>query len=334
MKFLLSFCLAIVLVSCKDNSSAEKRITGAALGTTYQVIYFANSSQNDMTIAMDSIFEAVNYSMSTYQDNSLISKINTIDSIIAVDGMFAEVFQLSKEIHKRSDGYFDPTVGNLVNAYGFGAERFKKPVDSTLIDSLKQYVGLETVTLSKGRLITKEHPQTYLEFNAIAKGYCLDRMAIYFDAQGINNYLIELGGELVAKGQKLSTGQAWLAGIEYPNEDGTRSIAKTVKLVNRAMATSGNYRKFKVDEDTGKKYVHTINPKTGYPEYNDMLSASVFAKTCAEADAYATTFMTLGKDKSMSLLKTLEDIDVYFMFLDSNDNIQTYASKGIESQIQ
>lgn len=334
MKQFLGCLMLLVLVACSKEETKEQRITGEALGTTYQIIYFGNQDEDVMHQAMDSIFDAVNSSMSTYQDNSLISKINTIDSLIIVDDMFAEVFRLSEEIHELSDGYFDPTVGNLVNAYGFGAERFSKPVDSTLIDSLKQYVGLDKVTLTNKNLILKSHPETYIEFNAIAKGYCLDRMATYFDSRGIENYLIELGGELVGKGSKPTTGKPWLAGIEDPNEDGTRSIAKTVRLKDRAMATSGNYRKFNIDDLTGKKYVHTINPKTGYPEYNDLLSASVFAKTCAEADAFATTFMAMGKDKSLQLLEKLDNVDVYFMYLDENGDIQTYASEGIKEQIQ
>ena len=332
---LVPITVLLLLVSCNIDRSSETALSGEALGTTYQIKYYALVAARDVESGLDSIFKAVNNSMSTYQKDSDISKINTGDTTIAVDLMFQEVLKLSKRIHKETNGYFDPTVGNLVNAYGFGAERFQKPIDSVQIDSLMQFVGLDNMSLTDGNRIKKTNPKVYLEFNAIAKGYCIDRIAAYLDDKGIKNYLVELGGELIAKGRKQQEdgNMEWVAGIEAPNQDGSRSIAKKVRLKNRAMATSGNYRKYKVDTESGNIYVHTINPLTGYPEINDMISASVFANTCAEADAYATAFMALGFEKSLSTLEKLEEVDVFLMYLNSENKLQTFTSEGIKKEV-
>jgi thiamine biosynthesis lipoprotein len=333
MKKYLFLCLIVLFWSCSDSEPTEKRINGNALGTTFQIIYYDSLEEEDLDKAMDSLFKTVNNSLSTYQSDSDISKINAGDSSVVVDEMFAEVFQLSKKIYDESSGYFDPTVGNLVNAYGFGSKQFSTAVDSTLVDSLSTFVGLNHVKLNTDKTISKSISGVYLEFNSIAKGYCLDRISDYLKNHDINNYLIELGGELVASGSKQPKNTLWVAGIEEPLEDGSRAIAKTVKLKDIAMATSGNYRKFKLDSLTGQKYVHTINPLTGYPEQNDMLSASVFAQTCAEADAYATTFMTLGFKKSKQLLDKLQNVDAYLMYLNGNNEIEVFVTKGIEPYI-
>ena len=330
MKKCLFLLVIFFIWSCNNNDQNEKRISGNALGTTYQIIYFDDLDEEVFTKDMDSLLYAVNSSLSTYQSDSDISKLNAGDTTIVIDDMFTEVFQLSKKIHKESSGYFDPTVGNLVNAYGFGSKKFTTVVDSTVIDSLTTYVGLDKVVLNKNRTISKKHPEVYLEFNSIAKGYCLDRISTYLKEKDISNFLIELGGELVASGSKQPENKLWVAGIEEPLEDGSRAIAKTVKLKDIAMATSGNYRKYKIDSLSGQKYVHTINPLSGFPGQNDMLSASVFAQTCAEADAYATTFMTMGFKKSKQLLDSLQSIDAYLMYLNTDNEIEVYVTKGIE----
>lgn len=330
MKYILFIVISLFLISCGKGTSSENQVLGEALGTTYQIIYF---SEKDLPVeeALDSIFLEINQSMSTYQNDSDISKINKGDSRVEVDHMFREVFALSEKVYQESGGYFDPTVGELVNMYGFGPEKGLKKIDSSSIDSLLQHVGLDKIDISPEGKITKSAPEVYLDFNAIAKGYAIDVIGIYLERQNVENYLIELGGELLANGKNLKKGGPWRVGIDDPNEEeGNRSYSAIVELKDRAMATSGNYRKFRLDSITGTKYVHTINPMTGYPERSTMLSASVLAENCALADAYATAFLALGVERSKEVLGRLEAVDAYFIYSGENGEIANFASPGFE----
>ncbi|HET8839281.1 MAG TPA: FAD:protein FMN transferase [Flavobacteriaceae bacterium] len=331
-KLVLFAVSCFLVISCGKNLPEEKILAGRALGTTYQIKYF---SENDLNLksGVDSIFQAINKSMSTYSPDSDISKINKGDSLLVVDDMFVEVFKTSKIIFEKSDGYFDPTVGNLVNFYGFGPDKFTLKIDSANIDSLMQYVGFDKVKLTPNHTIRKSDTAVYIDFNAIAKGFSVDRLAAYLQQNGVENYLVEVGGELVAHGKNLSNHDAWKVGIDDPKQtSGKRTLATVIELKNHGMATSGNYRKFRVDSATGEKYMHTINPLTGYPARNSVLSASVLAKNCMLADGYATTFMALGLEKSKELLKTLPDIDAYLIYAEK-DSIGTFMTEGFKRQL-
>lgn len=304
----------------------EITIRGEAFGTTYAVKYFGNGSHaKQIQKGIDSVVYVVNKSMSTYMPKSDISRINKGDSTVVIDDMFLEVFALSRKLNKSTSGYFDPTVGVLRNAYGFGSDKPLQHIDQKKLDSLMQYVGWDKVSLRKNRTIHKEHPEIYFDFNAIAKGYGIDRIALFLEQQDYTDFLIELGGEIRAQGTNLS-GNHWRVGVEsVQSEIDNRAAVVSVSLVNKSMAGSGNYRKYRVDEQTGKKYVHTINPLTGTAQEIDILSANVIAPTCAEADAWATAFMAMGIEKSKTVLANHPELDAYLTW-----DGGTYTTKGFE----
>ncbi len=333
-KISVLFLFIFLNISCKNDGPQVYTETGEALGTTYQIKYFSSESFNTEK-ALDSIFEVINTSMSTYQDDSDISRINAGAEDVTVDIHFQKVFKLSKKIFKESNGYFDPTVGSLVNAYGFGPDKPLNEPDEVILDSIRQLVGFEKVNLTGDNTIQKENPNIYLDFNAIAKGYTIDVIAYYLDTKKVENYLIELGGELIAKGRNIEKEADWMVAIDNPQQtEAERTLQTVLALKNRAMATSGNYRKFRVDSTTGKRFVHTINPLTGEAEKSDLLSASVLAENCTLADGYATAFMALGYEKSLEMLENLENVDVYFIYADEEESIRVFASEGFEEALR
>ncbi|GAB5400668.1 MAG: FAD:protein FMN transferase [Aureisphaera sp.] len=333
MKNIFPAILLVLLFSCKEEKKAPELRTmqGNAFGTTFGIQYFTEGDI-DIQKGIDSIFQVVNTSVSTYMPDSDISKINRGDSTVVVDAIFKEVFELSEWMHRESNGYFDPTIGVLRNAYGFGDEKPLAEIDSLTLDSLMNYVGFKKVQLTDRGTVKKDNPNIYFDFNAVAKGYGIDLLGEYLEANGIENYLIELGGELRAKGTHITKEQPWVAGIENVNsglED--RSYDQIIYLKDMSMASSGNYRKFRIDSATGKKYVHTINPLTGKAEQLSITSATVLAPTCAEADAYATAFMAMGLSKAKRLLKESVDIEAYFTYINSRGQAQYFMSGGLIS---
>ncbi|PZD77635.1 FAD:protein FMN transferase [Mesonia sp. K7] len=333
MRKILFLGVVLLFLGCKSEKNEELiRLSGDAFGTIYNVQY---EGDQDFTHAIDSIVQAVNNSVSTYQDNSLISKINQGDSTVVIDQIFKDNFELSKRIHQESFGYFDPTVGVLRNAYGFGTEKPIKNLDSIVLDSLRQLVGLDKVKLSKKNTLVKLHPKIYLDFNAIAKGYGIDLIGEFLEGKNIKNYLVELGGEIRAQGKNTSKNQAWKVGVEgIDSQVEDRSYTRIISLVDEALASSGNYRKFRVDSLSGKKFVHTINPLDGKAEQSDITSASVIANTCAEADAYATAIMAMGKQNTLKMLETVKNIEVYFTYLDSLQKPREYSTQGFKNKVQ
>lgn len=323
-----------MLFSCNRVAQLENhQFTGEALGTTYMIRYF---SDEDLKFerALDSIIDDINSSMSTYITKSDISRINRGDTSVSVDENFRAVFTASSKIYKESEGFFDPTVGVLVNAYGFGPGKPLNTLDTNSLDSLRNLVGFSKVMLTDRLTIQKENPAIYLDFNAIAKGYTIDVIADYLESNNVENYLIELGGELRAKGKNLESNAHWVVGIDDPNQgNGERRLQAKVKLVNAAMATSGNYRKYLVDSITGQKYVHTINPKTGKAERSDLLSASVLAENCMLADGYATAFMALGLERTKQLLQELEGVEAYILYSTPEGDMDQFSTPGFKENI-
>ena len=328
LKPLIVLCLSFLLFISCDQGPEERSVGGEALGTTYNIKYYAG---NDLKLssALDSIFERVNNSMSTYRENSDISRLNRGDSTVVVDSLFQEVFILAEQVYRESSGYFDPTVGDLVNQYGFGPETDPKVIDSVTIDSLMQYVGFDKLKL-EGNKVIKETPEVYLDFNAIAKGYSIDLIGHYLDSKGVKDYLIEVGGELLAKGKNLEKESLWTVGIDDPQQQEERVLTAAVQLKNRAMATSGNYRKHRLDPETNTMFVHTINPLTGFAQKSDLLSVTVLAENCALADAYATAFMAMGYDLSKMMLSRVDDIDVYFIYATLDGEMKEFVSPGFK----
>lgn len=306
---------------------------GDAFGTTYN-IQFYSEKDIDFKKGLDSVVEVVNHSVSTYIPDSDISKVNRGDSTVVVDSIFKKVFEISEEANEKSHGYFDPTIGVLRNAYGFGDIKPLKEIDSTTLDSLMKFVGFQKVKINSDGTISKEHPQIYFDFNAVAKGFGIDCLGRYLESKGVTDYLIELGGEILTKGENIEKNQDWVVGIEaVDSELEDRSFEAAVKLKNEGMASSGNYRKFRIDSATGKKYVHTLNPLTGSAEMSDVTSSTVIAPTCGVADAYATAFMALGLEKSKQVLKNLPNVEAYLTFNDSLNNPQVFITDGFKRRI-
>lgn len=333
MKHLFYLSLITLLVSCGNKTPQKFVLQGEAFGTTYTIQTYSKN-KIELEKGIDSVIYKVNKSVSIYLPKSDISKINKGDTSIVVDKIFEDNFHISAEVHKSTNGYFDPTIGVLRNAYGFGETKPLKEIDSLTLDSLLRYVGFDKVKLTSKNKIIKQHPEIYFDFNAVAKGYGIDQIGNYLSSKGIENYLIELGGEILTKGKNLDKDKNWVVGIENVDsqlED--RSYSSTVSLYNEAMAASGNYRKFRIDSLTGKKYVHTLNPITGSAEKSDVTSATVIASTCAVADAYATSFMALGLEKSKEVLKTLNGIEAYLTYNDSENKQQIFITEGFKTHL-
>lgn len=330
-KGLIFVVVMIAFISCSKEVTQQVEF-GEALGTTYQIIYFDTAKNEQFSAQIDSVFAAVNQSMSTYIPTSDISKLNAGDSSIRVDAMFQEVFLQSKDIYEATGGAFDPTVGSLVNAWGFGPETAIE-MDSMAVDSIMRYVGFNKVSLQANQTIKKEHPSIYFDFNAIAKGYSLDRIALVLDRLGYSNYLIEVGGELVAKGQHVVKKKPFLVGVDDPQSDDRSSPVALLQLQDAAMASSGNYRKFKIDATTGVKYVHTINAKTGFTKVSNILAVSVIAPNCAMADGYATAFMAMDLPDTQKLLRTQQTVQAYVIYLDEDGKTQQFFTPGFKALV-
>ena len=318
----------LFIVACNSNKTDLQVLQGNAIGTTYSLKYIASKNTN-FELKIDNLIKAVNKSTSTYIPSSDISKINNGDTSIVVDAIFEEVFNKSEKIYNETDGDFDPTVGVLVNAWGFGPGTKINNLDSLKIDSLLTYVGFNKVSLSNKK-VTKLYPEIYIDFNAIGKGYLVDLIARQFETANIENYMVEIGGEIRVKG-KNQKDEFWKIAIENPNEDGTRSFATIIQLKDEAMATSGNYRKYRTTAD-GKKYVHTINAKTGYASESNLLSASVISNgDCADVDGYATAFMAMGLDKSIAFLEQHTELKAFLIYAHENGEIKTFASANFDN---
>lgn len=332
MRLLLSL-LYLFIVACSGPETADEiTLRGEAFGTAYAVKYYdAAADAPVVQKGIDSVIYRVNKSMSTYIPQSDISKINRGDTTVVVDEMFKEVFALSRKVYETTNHYFDPTVGGLRNAYGFGDTKPIAVIDRARLDSMMQYVGLDKIAISPNGKVSKNYPEVYLDFNAIAKGYGIDRIAVYLKSRGLQHFLIELGGEVRGSGFNQSSLKPWTVGVESVNsQQENRSHVAVVALENLSMASSGNYRKNRIDAQTGQQYVHTINPLTGSAEKSDVLGATVIAKDCATADAYATAFMAMGLEKSKTVLFNINDVEAYLVFAKGNDSTGTYVTAGFK----
>jgi thiamine biosynthesis lipoprotein len=317
MSRLLALLIVVSCFSC-EKEVKNTHIVGDVFGTSFSIKYDAKDNP-DFQKQFDSLFHVINKSMSTYMDDSDISKVNRNEDSI-VDAHFINVFKASKDIFIETDGVFDPTIGALVNAWDFGPEGEIADLDSLKIDSLMLSVGFDKVTLSDNKIIKPKG--TFIDFNAIAKGYGVDVIGMFLESQGIDNYLVEIGGEIRSRGINIEKQAEWKIGIEMPHFDGTQSILKAISIRDASMATSGTYRKFKVDKD-GNKYSHIIDPSTGYPSKTNLLSVSVIAKDCMTADAYATAFKAMGIDKVKAFLQTHDHLKVFVIFQNEQGDMET-----------
>lgn len=320
--------IVLFLLSC---TSKGKYISneGFIYGTVYHITYESPGGK-DLQEGIEAGMNDLGNSMSTFIPTSTISKVNKNEET-ELDDYFLTIFKKAQEVSEITDGAFDITVAPMVNVWGFGFKN-KEQVTPELIDSLKNIVGYKKVRLENGRLV-KEHPNTMLDCSAIAKGFACDKVGEYLKKQGCKNFMVEIGGEVVALG-KNEKGNYWAIGISNPNEKesfANQQLKAIVQLKNKALATSGNYRNFYVED--GVKYAHTIDPKTGYPVQHSLLSTTVLADDCMTADAFATAFMVSGLEKSIEIAAADPEIEVYFIYSDEEGNYQTYASSGFKELV-
>jgi len=320
---IISF-LSLLLISCNVDSSFYKRIQGDALGTTYKVIVQSEYNSNVIKQSIDSIFEVVNNSMSTYRTNSIISRVNQSQNPVEVDSHFIKVFKKSQEIWKLSNGYFDPTAGSIVNLYGMGPITNVQSINRYKIDSVMQYVGLDKVYLDQQNRIVKAKGGVYIDFNAIAKGYSVDLIKDLLMQINSENFLIEVGGELITMG-KNEKNKKWKVAIQNPID--LSSYYSEISLDGMSLATSGNYRKFRIDSQTGARYAHIVNPINGESMTNNILSASVVSSSCIEADAWATSLMLMDPIEATKIINNIADIEVLILTA-IDDQITPIKSDG------
>ncbi len=303
------------------------KIEGNAQGTTYHITYFDKQNRNFQPEIVK-ILSDFDKSVSTYIPTSIISRINSNQKNVIVDNYFITCFNKAKEVWKNTDGAFDPTVYPLVNVWGFGPGK-KQKIEKTKIDSILKFVGLRLIEL-KGNTVIKKDPRVSLDFNAFAQGYSVDVVSEFLNSKEINSYIVEIGGEVYAKGKK-PNGDNWTIGIEKPidNKESENPLKAIVKLENLAISTSGNYRRFFIEN--GIRYGHHIDPKTGYPTKNNLLSASVFAKECISSDANATGILVMGLEKAKAFLKIHTELQAYLIYSDDKGNYQIFETPGVKS---
>lgn len=325
--FVLSF---LFFFSCSTPEKKQMKVEGKTQGTTFFVLYLSEE-EKDYSREIDSLLKAFDYSLSAWNENSILTKVNRNDTTVVADEFFKTVFIRSMQIAELSDGAFDPTVAPLVNAYGFGFKN-KSKTDSATIDSLKKLVNYKNISLDENGKIKKQDSRMELDFNAIAQGYSVDVLAGFLEKNGIENYLIEIGGETRAKG-KNANGKLWKIGIDKPLENAEeREIQTIIFLENKSLATSGNYRKFY--EENGVKYSHTINPKTGYPVRHSLLSATVVADNCMDADAYATVFMVIGLEEAQKFLSTHNELQALLIYSGENGELKMFATDELKKRMK
>ncbi len=326
-----SFLLLLLAIASCQTQDKMQRFQGDALGTSYNVRYFDTAPSERVSDSIDAVFLRMNQSMSTYWPNAIISKVNR-DEPVTTDADFKKVFQTAKDIWQQTDGYFDPTVGALVNAYGFGPAKSLEQIDQATIDSLLKITGFDKVSLLPDGTIKKTHKNSYLDFNAIAKGYAVDALASMLQSLGYTQFLVEVGGELFASGLHPEKEKPWRVAIDHPKQDTARTFIATLPLQNQGLASSGNYRKFRMDA-SGKRYVHTVNPKTGETVQSNVLSTSVLAPSTMLADAYATALMAMPYEQGKTLISNLSAIEAMWV-LAVNDSVQVVATPGFTYDLE
>ena len=317
--------------ACKFNDPVYSNFNGFIQGSTYSIVYENKKSLDPGLLRqrVEKILHDFDKSLSLYNDSSIISRINRNEDVVA-DSFFTEAFNKSARISEMTDGAFDITVGPLVKAWGFGPDGHKSFTDAKR-DSLMKLIGMQKVSLVNGRVI-KTDPNISLDLNAIAQGFSVDVVCGFFDRLGIKNYLVEIGGEVRAKGKK--AGKQWRIGIDKPIDNNMtpgQTLQAIIKISDKALSTSGNYRKFYIEN--GIKYSHEIDPKTGFPAKNNVLSASVIADDCAMADGMATAFMVMGKDKTIEFLANHPEFEVFLVYSDEKGNFKTWATEKLKSDI-
>lgn len=325
--FLTFLIIGTILIIKHQHNMPYQHNRGSVFGTFYNITY---QCDNDLQKEIEAELKKVDQALSMFNQESIISKINRNEKV-ELNEMFLQVINLAQKVSQDTDGAFDITVAPLVNAWGFGFKTGAKP-SGVSIDSLMNTVGYKKISL-KGRQLIKENKNTMLDCSAIAKGYGSDVVAAFLRKRGIENYMVEIGGEVVTQG--ISEKRVpWRIGVTKPTDDSLNvenELQTVLNVTNKSMATSGNYRNFYYKD--GKKYAHTIDPKTGYPVQHSLLSATVLADNCATADAYATSFMVMGIEKAKGVLERHPELMAYFIYTDKNGNLAVWYSPTMKNKI-
>jgi len=306
------------------------KIAGPTQGTAYHITYESFDSVN-LQPEIDALLRQFDLSLSSYEPASIISAINRDEENVELDDYFIACYRAAEEINRVSEGTFDLTIAPVVNAWGFGFTDAAE-VNNKLIDSLLQFVGMSMIRLENGRII-KDKPGIMLDVNAIAQGYAVDVVGDFLQSKGIRNYIVEIGGEVAAKGIN-DRGEYWRVGVDKPI-DGSQlpgvQMQAIIALKNSSLATSGNYRRFYVKD--GVKYSHTIDPRTGFPVDHNLLSATILTNDCMAADGFATACMVMGVDKSIELLKSRKDLEGYLIYHDDEEGYSIYYTPGMKKML-
>ncbi|HLN21383.1 MAG TPA: FAD:protein FMN transferase [Bacteroidales bacterium] len=328
-------CIALIVLlinnSCKEKPAVIESFNGLAQGTTYSIVYDDNMNfePDSLKSRVEKILDDFDMSLSIYKDSSILSRVNRNEDI-SVDSYFREAYYKSVEISELTGGAFDITVGQLVSSWGFGPDEQKNFRESRL-DSLLKLTGMSKVKLVNDKIV-KDDPGIKLDFNAIAQGYSVDVVYDYLEGLGFENYLIEIGGEVRVRGKK--AGQNWRIGIDRPTDNNMipgNDLEAVIRISDEALATSGNYRKFYVEN--GVKYSHTIDPHTGYPAKNNLLSATIIAPDCATADGIATACMVMGVDKAKEFIQKYPQFAAHFIYSDEQGNFMTWTSESLKERV-
>lgn len=321
--------LGTIWILARHNRTIPYQIdNGLIFGTVYKVTYQYDENLKEEIEAALKRFDG---SLSPFNDTATITRVNHNEDFVP-DTFFINVFRRSMEISKETDGAFDITIAPLANAWGFGFKKGTFP-DSAMIDSLQEITGYTKVNLSAEGKVMKQDPRIMLSCSAIAKGYAVDVIAQLLEQKGIRNFMVDIGGEIVVRGENPKK-DLWRIGINKPVDDSlsmNQEIQTVLNITNIGMATSGNYRNYYYKD--GKKYAHTIDPRTGYPVQHNILSATVIARDCMSADAYATAFMVMGLEEAEQFANAHPDIDAYFIYSDENGKLQTFLTNGMEKYV-
>lgn len=324
-RMIILFVGLVILASC---GKQPKKIVlqGLAQGSYYAITYYDDLNR-DFKQEIDSIFHAVDMSVNLWVDSSVISKVNRNEAVV-LDNIFIDNFNIAQEAARLSNGYFDPTISPIVAAWGF-SYKHGDSITPQLIDSLKQLVDYRNIHIENGKVV-KGNPAMQLDFNAIAQGYTSDMIASLLDSKGIKNYLVDTGGEIMAKGEK-PDGKPWIVGIEKPADNmySEQVVQTRIALHDKGLVTSGSTRKY-VERD-GKRYSHCIDPKTGYPVEHQVLSVTVLAENSVWADAFASICMVMGMEQSLPLIESMDEVEAYYIYVTEKNELETFATEGFKA---
>ena len=328
--------IAVLLVTaagCTSSGNGVSEFGGETMGTTYRVRYVTGKgpAEEEAKPAIEQLLVDINQALSTYIKSSVISRINRstdTEEWHAVDGHFESVFRKGRRIHDETGGAFNPAVGPLVQAWGFGPDGPHATPDQKTVNALLRVVSFKAFDLrGPPAAVRKRISGAQLDFNAIAEGYAIDTIATWLEEHGVQHYLIEIGGEVRAHGRR-PDGEGWRVGIERPSADALAEsrIQTVLALQDAALATSGIYRNYRVED--GRVIAHILNPHTGYPQVSSLLSVSVLAQSATTADGYATAFMVMGLEDALKFVEAHENLEAYFVSRDSKGNITETRSSG------